>query len=320
MLLTFEAVSQKIQTGRLLHIAGSETLLRKLPKGNWIGGSTEYFMTEDGGKVAGDLAYVTTFQDRNYNIKPYAADEIENVANDAYDNGFSIVIIPFDSAVHEQYAEHAAEYENMFMCNITGWIAGMNLGKPGQVPISVNGLTGEVYTDKAVVLHLESPEGKTATMGIVNIFEQDEASPLIAFTQDGFVVNTCLVDGSEVVFADYITKQHLDTKMPIVGDYSGTGINVSIKKIENGLVHLYAPVFGGIQYRMAKKISNYEAEFRNRIEKLNPGDSVFSCNCILNFLYGELEGKRIESFAGPITFGEIAYQLLNQTLVYVIES
>jgi hypothetical protein len=44
---------------------------------------------------------------------------------------------------------------------------------------------------------------------------------------------------------------------------------------------------------------------------------MFSCNCILNFLYGELEGKSIGTFTGPVTFGEIAYQLVNQTLVYV---
>lgn len=34
-------------------------------------------------------------------------------------------------------------------------------------------------------------------------------------------------------------------------------------------------------------------------------------------MYGELEGKKLEAFAGPVTFGEIAYQLVNQTLVYV---
>jgi hypothetical protein len=33
-------------------------------------------------------------------------------------------------------------------------------------------------------------------------------------------------------------------------------------------------------------------------------------------LYSELEGKKTASIIGPITFGEIAYQLLNQTLVY----
>ena len=31
----------------------------------------------------------------------------------------------------------------------------------------------------------------------------------------------------------------------------------------------------------------------------------------------ELEGKKTDPFTGPVTYGEIAYQLLNQTLVYL---
>lgn len=44
---------------------------------------------------------------------------------------------------------------------------------------------------------------------------------------------------------------------------------------------------------------------------------MFSCNCTLNFLYSELEGKRTGQLVGPVAFGEIAYQGLNQTLVYL---
>ena len=45
---------------------------------------------------------------------------------------------------------------------------------------------------------------------------------------------------------------------------------------------------------------------------------AFSCNCILNYLYSELEGKQTGPITGPITFGEVAYQLLNQTMVYLV--
>ena len=48
--------------------------------------------------------------------------------------------------------------------------------------------------------------------------------------------------------------------------------------------------------------------------------SLFSCNCILNYLYGGLEGKHTGSVYGPITFGEIAHLLLNQTLVQLKDS
>src|SRR5437867_2005630 len=45
-------------------------------------------------------------------------------------------------------------------------------------------------------------------------------------------------------------------------------------------------------------------------------DVAFACNCVLNFLYGKLDGARV-GLPGPYTFGEIGYQLLNQTMVYL---
>ena len=44
---------------------------------------------------------------------------------------------------------------------------------------------------------------------------------------------------------------------------------------------------------------------------------MFACNCVLNYLHGQLEGRRTGTVLGPMTFGEIAYQLLNQTMVYI---
>lgn len=320
MLLTFDETCKVITGGKLLHIAGTEALLRKLPKGEWIGGSTEYFMAEGGGKVTGESLFVTEFPYGEYKIAAYDSATIAQSTVDAYDNGFSIVILPFDSDVHQTYADKAPEFEGMFMKNMTGWVAGVNLGIPGQTPIAVDGRSGAAYADKAVVLHIAVPDDKLVSLGIVNIFSQDEASPLIEFTQEGFSATTCLVDGKEVVLADYIAQKGIDTKIPLVGDYSGAGVNVSFKSIEDGKVNFYAPVFRGIEYRMAKPVANYVGEFAARLKSLKGVQAVFACNCILNFLYGELEGKDLEAFFGPVTFGEIAYQLVNQTLVYVTVS
>ena len=317
MLMTFDKASKQINDGKLLHIAGTGSLLEKLPKGNWIGGSTEYFMVKEGGKVTDSLLFVTEFPYERFSVKPYSADDIKNVAADACDNGFSIVIVPFDSTVHKTYAQNAAGFKDMFIKNITGWVSGFNLGVAGQAPVAINGMTGEAYTDKAVALHLEIPGDKVVSINIINIFKQDESSPVIEFTQEGFSAEKCLVDGKEVVFADYIKQNGIDTKLPLVGDYSGNGVNISFKSIENGIVSFYAPVFSGIQYRMAKSISDYAQEFNSRLAGHTGVEAAFSCNCILNFLYGELEGKSIDVFEGAITFGEIAYQLINQTLVYV---
>ena len=323
MFMNFDAVSKLITGGKLLHIAGTDALLRKLPKGKWVGGSTEYFLESAGGKVSGDDFDVSEFT-YDFSIKSYDVSSIKNIAADAYDNGFSIVIIPFDSKVHIEYAQKAPGYQDIFMKNTVGWISGLNLGKQGQVPVAVNGMTGEVFTDRAVALHLGAGAGKMFSVNIINIFEQDEKSPLIEFSKEGFRADTCLVNGKETKLADYIAQNKINTKMQLVGEYSGQGVNVSFKSIDSGIVNFYAPVFKGIKYRIAKNIPDYVKAFNAKLAEVKNANIAFSCNCILNFLYGELEGKQIagsggSAFTGPVTFGEIAYQLVNQTLVYVNE-
>ena len=317
MLKTFEETVSLIHEGKLLHISGTGALLERLPKGDWIGGSTEYFTSEGGGRVSGDVLDVHELDFREYKFASYDAASLPQVTRDVYPNGFSIIILPFDSEVHRVYAENASEFEGMFLTNILGWISGVNLGIPGQTPVAANGSTGETFRDKAVVLHIALPEGKTAMMNIINIFEPDESGPVITFSGSGFSAEKCRLDGAEIVFADYIHKNGLDTKLPLVGDYSGAGVNISIKSIENGVVNFYAPVFTGINYRFAKDIPDYVGAFQGKIRELGEQRETFTCNCILNFLYGGLEGKDLGGFYGPITFGEVAWQLLNQTLVYL---
>jgi hypothetical protein len=317
MLLDFSETSALIAEGKLLHIAATEALLRKLPKGNWIGGSTEYFIEECGGIVTDSKLSVEVLEFSQYKAAVYDTKTIENIASDGYDNGLTIAIIPFNSEVHTEYAKKAPDYADMFIKPVVGWISGLNLGKDGQTPIAVNGFSGECYPDKAVALSVKVPDGKRADIKVVNIFSQDDTSPVIHFGSDGFSAATCEVDGGEVDFADYISANKIDTNLPLVGDYSGVGVNVSIKSIEDGAVNFYAPVFADIDYRFAVHIPDYEAAFAAKLSEIENKDSIYACNCILNFLYGNLEGKKIDGLFGAITFGEIAWQLLNQTLVYV---
>jgi len=319
MLKTFEEAAQWINEGRILHIAGNGSLLGKLPKGNWIGGSTEYFMTNKGGLISGSLLFVTEFSNETFSIRDYGIDTISRVMIDAYDNGFSIIVIPFDCEVHNEYARNAAEYEGMFIKNIAGWISGTNMNTPGQIPIAINGQTGEVLTDRAAVLHLEEPKSKTVDVGIINIHEQDKQSPVIEFDKNEITaISTCRINGKEMLLADYIRQSGHDLRIPMVGDYYGHGVNVAFRSVEATVVHLFAPVFSGIKYRFAKAAPDYAAAFQEQLNKLKNEHVVFSCNCVLNFMFGEMEGKNCGTFCGPITFGEVAYQQLTQTLVYVM--
>lgn len=102
-------------------------------------------------------------------------------------------------------------------------------------------------------------------------------------------------------------------------DLYGAMINISFKNIDYAKkqVNFYAPVFSGFRYKIAKPVNDYFGSFIKKVPA-DSGDKVFfACNCILNFLYAGLEGRKFSNFTGPITFGEIAYQLLNQTLVYL---
>jgi hypothetical protein len=91
-------------------------------------------------------------------------------------------------------------------------------------------------------------------------------------------------------------------------------VNVSIRAVDQAKrqVDFYAPVFEDMEYRLAKPPGTLPA-----IGPDEGGGVNFSCNCILNYLYGKLEGQRTGRYTGPMTFGEIAFLLLNQTLVHL---
>ena len=318
MLKTPGEAIDMINSGKWLHISGNGNLLKKLPSGNWIGGSTEYFMSDGGGCVTDEKLFVREIPYDNCKIISYDEKNIENITDDAFENGFTIAILPYESEVHKVYATRASGFKGMFAKNIVGWISGFNLSKEGAAPIAVNGMTTESSSSKGVALHIQTPDSQMVNIGIVNIFTPNKNSPVVEFYEDGFVVDKCLVDGREAILSDYIAQNGIDTKLPLIGSYSGAGVNVSFKQIGNGTVQFYAPVFKNIKYRFANEIGDYAKEFAEKLDQFKNAKIIFSCNCILNFLYGELEDKQVRHFYGPITFGEIAYQLVNQTLVYVV--
>jgi hypothetical protein len=317
MLIGLKETMDLIRSGKPLHIAADERLLSQLPKGNWIGGTTPYFITESGGLLTEDKLFVDEISvAETVKFSVYDDKTFKTVAADAFDNGFTLFVLPFGSPILEAFAKDAAEIDGIFLKNIAGWVSGFNLGTGGTAR-TFNGKDGKSYADKAVAMHVALPKGKLATVNIVNIFEADQKSPAIEFPANAFVADKCRIGGKDVRFADYITENNIDTKLPLVANYGGSNVNISIQQIDGKNVKLYAPVFKGMQYHFALPVADYEGEFAAQIKKCVGAKPVFSCNCILNYLYGALEGKRTAPFFGPVTFGEVAYQLVNQTLVYV---
>jgi hypothetical protein len=174
-----------------------------------------------------------------------------------------------------------------------------------------------VSATDAVVLHAQLPDGVLAGADIVNLFTQGGGATL-TFAETSFEQEKVLVDGVERNFAQYLHEIGHDVKLPLVADAFGTMINVGFQAVpdDGGPVVMYAPIFSGLDYKLAAPVGDYVSEFVQHL----PAGSIhptFACNCILNFLYSDLEGKRTGDVVGPVTFGEIAYTLLNQTLVYM---
>lgn len=317
-LMSVEEASLQLRGGDFYSVAGEEALLRKLPRGHWIGGTIPYFMGQDGGRTTRDQVFVTKLPTTGPTpkLRWYDAKSLHKVCTDAPENGFSLIVIPAFTDLHSQFAREGPSYDDMFLKPLLGWISGLHLDDLGKsVPLVVNGETLEFDGARALVMHVPLPENQVAHLDIVNLFRQGEGDR-IRFTESGFHAHHCLVNGRPTNFADYLTSNKIDTRLPLVADYSGAMINVSVKGVDTAehRVDFYAPVFDDTEYRIAAPVPDYEKSLIGAMPERG-SDVAWSCNCILNYLYSELENKRTGPVTGPMTFGEVAYQLLNQTMV-----
>lgn len=317
-MLTVAEASARIAAGDVMVLAGDEALLAQLPRGNWIGGTTVYFVTEAGGAVVRDRLFATTFPQAT-GATPRHVDVagLNGIASGYKPGGFTMIMIPAFSVAHSNFAVEGQTYPGLFDQPLAGWITGVHLDEIGQrAPKVFDGTTGEGHDEGAALLHVALPEGASVDLDILNIFSQGkDVAHSFTFAEGGFAAKTARVNGAEVNLARYITEQGIDTRLPLVANYAGALVNVSIQSVdaEVGEVKFYAPVVAGVEYRLANALGSYAQAFAAGAGAAGTGQ--YSCNCILNYLYGELEGQRTGGFTGPVTFGEIAYILLNQTLV-----
>jgi hypothetical protein len=249
----------------------------------------------------------------------YDATSLGSIYADAAKNGFSIIIMPGSSKTHLEFALHAPQYKDFGYSPLIGWIAGVHLDDLEKMtPKVFYGPTQTMLENAAVVMHAALSPNHVAEINYVNIFEQGEGDT-ITFPHDGFSASDAYINGVKTNFADYIAQQNLDLRLPLVADYFGAGVNVSFQSVDAAKreVRFYAPVFAGISYKHAKPLRDYVKQFTAMLPSQLSNHPAFSCNCVLNYLYSELEGKRTGKITGPTTFGEVVYQLLNQTVAYL---
>jgi hypothetical protein len=275
-------------------------------------------MTEHGGTADRAHIFFTDITDdaASITIQALPAAELPQLAAGYPANGFTVLIVPGLSPLLSDFAHGVPQYPDIFNAPLVGWISGVPVEEIGITSPKVFAGNGTAYTDHAAVMYVTIPPDKTASLDIINLFSPGPG-PGITFETESFAASTCTIDGQTSNLASYIATHGIDTKLPLVADYNGAMINVSIQSTSAETVQFYAPVVPGIVYRFATPVPDYTATFGEAISSLTSGPPLLSCNCILNYLYANLEGKSTALFIGPITFGEIAYILLNQTLVYL---
>jgi len=316
MLYGPEETSELIRQGTPLLVAGSAEMLRQLPKGNWIGGTTPSLFTETGGVSTKELLLVTVLpkQAKLVCIQRYGVGGLHLLVPDAPDNGFSIVIFPTGTMVHHTFAKEAPAYPGIYTKAITGWASAASGGHFGGIPHVFYGPEAHCLDDEAVAIHMELPKGLLASVEMINVYRPG-SGPIIRFESDGFIASQATVDGTPVVFADYLDQIKADLNVPIVADYCGMFINISIKNYDlaNRQVRFYGPVFHNVDYRFATQDGNLMAKIRASIPR-SESVPVFSCICTANYSEGNLENYATGSFCGPVAHGEIAHILVNQSI------
>ena len=112
MMKSIGEVSQMILDGKVMVLAGSEKALMQLPKGNWIGGTIPYFMTDEGGSLLENKIQTTILPDEvtGFNIQMYDSNTISTLPQNYFPNGFTIIIMPALTAIHQHFAKDCSTW------------------------------------------------------------------------------------------------------------------------------------------------------------------------------------------------------------------
>ena len=257
-LYTVSDAASLITKGHVLLIAGDETLLRRLPKGTWIGGTSTNFMAPVGGLTARDKVFVSDITDQieRAEVRSYSVGELRRIAADYPESGFTVLNVPAFSEVHSTFAKEVSNYASVFDSPLYGWISGVDVSEIGKRSPKTFAGEGTPHDDRASALHVTLPPGRVAKIDIINLFVQGDGAE-IEFAADGFESKgDCLIAGKPGNLASFVAASKIDVKLPLVANYQGAMVNVSLREVDPaaGKATFYAPVFKGVKYRFAAAV------------------------------------------------------------------
>lgn len=311
-------VEKFILEGKVMLLSGSDKALQGLPKGKWIAGTDYYFM--DGvGKIDDEMIFVDDFTDFAIDCRILSFDQtdIHNIASESFENGFTLITIPIDSPVYFTFSNNSLTYKDIYKNPVVGFVSCILLEDLGvaksKTAIGTNPVLSET---KAAVMHIKLSDKYTARAEIMNFDIIDRKSSVLKFPINSFVQSDCIIDGKEGNIADFLNdlKNTGVGVTPLITNMNGAFVNRDIRFIDNDnrTVSFFSPVYEGDEYRMSKSPGNYLETFNKRLSGKENVAACFSCTSY--FLGGNFEGHKID-YNGIYAFGEIAYQLLNKTIV-----
>ncbi len=317
---TKQEVIDFINNGRIMLLSGSAEALSGLPKGNWIAGTTHYFV-DSIGKVDEEHIFVDDFTlvAQKAKIATYDESNIKDIAKNGFKNGFVVMVLPIDSKVYIDFANNSLSFEGMFDNPVVGYVAATKMEDYGKKsPYVAAGLDGKLSNSIAAALYVELPDYLTARAEIVNFDTIDADSPTLVFPKTGFVQSECTINGKPGNIADYfenVVKPKLGGYTQMITSQNGALINRDVKVVDvaKGEVSFFSPVIADDDYHLVKNGADYLQMFNTALASKR--SDVLTCfSCVSYFFGGKFEGKGVCK-NGVYAFGEIGYQVLNKTIV-----
>jgi hypothetical protein len=311
---TVAELTAMIRAGRILLLAGAESLLTQLPAGCWIGGTATAFLTQDGGTTERNRIFYSDLTEHAQAAETQLLDTraLPSLARHYPENGFSVLILPGLSEILLHFTRDGAEYPGLFNSPLIGWISATDPAGAEPARAKIFAGHGQAHAERGALMHVSLPRAQVAQIDIVNLFSAGKGAE-ITFPEDGSSATSCLIDGTPHNLAAYIASHRIDPHLPLITDYNGAAMNVSIRAVDEERVECFLPVFKTLNYRFATPLTDFPAAFDRALATIEPGDIAFACTCVLNYAQARLEGRRTGPFTGPVTFGEIVYIALNQT-------
>ena len=283
-LFTPNEVSDMILAGDNLLLAGDSKLLSQLPAGNWIGGDTTFFILyPENRTTSNDKIFVSRLPDfvRKVEIREYDEANIQNIFNDGRQNSFTVLIMPWFTPIAVEYSLNSPHYENFALHPVCGWLAGISLENQTEKSYVMSGWSPGILSEKGIAMQVTLPENKFVDINIFNAYKQGRGDSIV-FDYSSLTLTYAIINGEKRNFAQYLREVEHKSLFPLVANYSGSMINITILNVGETEVTVSAPVFQGVDYRLAV-VNDEIAEPELISDKI-----IFSVTCVGNYIQSEI--------------------------------